>query len=79
MVALFTTFIAYEVHDALSELDEGDRVELVTDGFTAIDNDLRAWCGASGNALVYSVTAGAAWRFTIEKGAPLGRLTRKYV
>ena len=72
-----TTFIAYEVHDALSELDEGDRVELVTDPYTAIDNDLRAWCRAGGNALVDSVTTGEAWRFTIEKGAPR-RSTRKY-
>lgn len=37
-----TTFIAYEIHDALSVLDEGDRIEVVTDAFTAIDTDLRA-------------------------------------
>ncbi len=64
-----TTFIAYEVHEAMSPLDEGDRVEVVTDAFTAIDTDLRAWCRATGNALVDSDITGATWRFTIEKGA----------
>ena len=71
-----TTFIAYEIHDALSVLDEGDRIEVVTDAFTAIDTDLRAWCRVTGNALVDADATGSAWRFTIEKGAPR-RSTRK--
>ena len=65
-----TTFIAYEVHDALSRLDEGDRIEVATDAFTAIDTDLRAWCRATGNALVDADITGSTWRFTIAKGAP---------
>ena len=72
-----TTFIAYEIHDALSVLDEGDRIEVVTDAFTAIDTDLRAWCRVTGNALVDADATGSAWRFTIEKGAPR-RSTHKF-
>ena len=72
-----TTFIAYEVHDALSKLDEGDRIDVVTDAFTAIDSDLRAWCRVTGNALVDADVTGSTWRFTIEKGAPR-RSTRKF-
>ena len=72
-----TTFIAYEVHDALSAAAEGARVDVLTDAFTAIDSDLRAWCRVTGHALVDVDTTGEAWRFTIEKGAPR-RSTRKY-
>ena len=72
-----TTFIAYELHQSLSELDHGDRVELTTDAFTAIDTDLRAWCRATGNRMIEADTTGPAWRFTIGKGAPK-QSTRKY-
>lgn len=72
-----TTFIAYEVHDALSKLDEGGRVDVVTDAFTAIETDLRTWCRVTGNALVEADVTGSTWRFTIEKGAPR-RSTRKF-
>jgi len=72
-----TTFIACEVHDALSRLNEGDRLEVVTDAFTAIDTDLRAWCRATGNALVEADVTGSTWWFTIEKGIPR-RSTRKF-
>lgn len=72
-----TTFIAYEVHEALSVLDEGECVDVVTDAFTAIDTDLRAWCRATGNALVHADITGSTWRFMIEKGAPR-RSTRKF-
>lgn len=65
-----TTFIAYEIHDALSVLGEGDRLDVVTDAFTAIDTDLRAWCRVTGNALVDADITGSTWRFTIEKGTP---------
>ncbi len=65
-----TTFIAYEAYEALSELEEGDRLEVVTDAFTAIDTDLRAWCRATGNGLVDADITGSTWRFTIEKGTP---------
>ncbi len=72
-----TTFIVYELQDALAVLGAGDRIELVTDAFTAIDTDLRAWCRVTGNALVDVDTTGSTWRFTIEKGTPR-RSTRKF-
>jgi len=65
-----TTFIAYEVHDALLALDEGERVDLMTDAFDAIDTDLRAWCHATGNVMVSADQSGGRWRFTIEKRPP---------
>jgi predicted peroxiredoxin/TusA-related sulfurtransferase len=72
-----TTYIAYEIHQTLSELDEGGRVEVITDAFTAIYTDLRAWCRATANPLVDVDTTGPTWRFTIEKGTPV-RSTHKY-
>ena len=72
-----TTFIAYQVHEALSVLDEGDHIDVVTDAFTAIDTDLRAWCRVTGNALIDADITGSTWRFTIEKGAPRPS-TRKF-
>jgi len=72
-----TTCIAYEVHQALSQLHEGDRVDVVTDAFTAIDTDLHAWCRVTGNVLVDHDISGSMWRFTIEKGTPR-RSTRKF-
>lgn len=65
-----TTFIAFELHEALGPLHEGDRVELLTDAFTAIDNDLRAWSRTTGNPIVEAHTTGTAWRFVFEKGPP---------
>lgn len=65
-----TTFIAYEVHEALSALGEGEFIDVVTDAFTAIDTDLRAWCRVTGNDLVDADTSGSTWRFTIRKGVP---------
>ncbi len=64
-----TTFIAHAVHEALSEMDRGDRVDVMTDAFTAIDTDMRAWCRATGHSLVDVDTTGVSWRFTIEKGS----------
>ncbi len=65
-----TTFIAYAIDEALSSLDEGERVDVVTDAFTAIEPDLRAWCRSTGHVLVDADTTGETWRFTIEKGVP---------
>jgi predicted peroxiredoxin/TusA-related sulfurtransferase len=72
-----TTFIAYEVHAALSKLDQGERINVLTDAFTAIESDLRAWCRVTGNPLVDTDLAGRDWQFTIEKGASC-RSNRKY-
>ena len=63
-----TTFIVHELHQALSDLEAGEQVEVVTTSFTAIDADLRAWCRVVGHALVEADTDGDPWRFTVAKG-----------
>jgi predicted peroxiredoxin/TusA-related sulfurtransferase len=72
-----TTYLAFELHTALADLGIGDCVDVVTDAFTAIDNDLRAWCRATGNPMVGTETTSETWRCTIEKG-PTRRSTRGY-
>lgn len=63
-----TTFIAFELHDALTGLDVGDRIAVTTDAYGAIDSDLRVWCRTAGHTLLEADTSGGTWRFTIEKG-----------
>jgi predicted peroxiredoxin/TusA-related sulfurtransferase len=65
-----TTYILYEVHEALADCCEGDRVEAVTDALAAIDNDLRAWSRTTGNSLVEVSEHGTTRRYVIAKGAP---------
>lgn len=63
-----TTFIMYSVHKAFAGMAVGDRLELVTDSFSAIDPDIRAWCRTTGNPLVEVMAEGETLRFVIEKG-----------
>lgn len=65
-----TTFIVHELHEALADLEEGARVEVVTTPFTAIDSDLRTWCRVVGHELVDADTTGDPWTFTIARGEP---------
>lgn len=65
-----STYILYEVHQALAGMAEGERVEAVTDPLPAIDNDLRAWSRTTGNPLVDVVADGQTRRFVVEKGSP---------
>lgn len=67
-----TTYILYEIHEALADLPEGDRVEAVTDADPTIDNDLRAWSRTTGNPLVDVAADGKTRRFVIEKGPAQG-------
>ena len=63
------TYLLYEIHAAMADLEVGDRVEAVTDPHPAIDSDLRAWCRTTANPLV-DVVDGKTRRFVIEKGPP---------
>ncbi len=63
-----TTFILYEAHHALQNRAVGDRIELVTDAFPAIDPDVEAWCRTTGNPLIEMVVDGEARRYVIENG-----------
>lgn len=65
-----TTFILYAIHDALITLFEGERIEVVTDAFPAIEPDLQAWSRATGNALLEVAHDGDVRRFVFEKGPP---------
>lgn len=65
-----TTYILYAIHDALTALSEGERVEVVTDAFPASEPDLQAWSRATGHALVDVAPDGDVRRFVFEKGPP---------
>lgn len=62
------TAIAYEAHEALGSLTEGEVLEVVTEDFEPIEADLQAWCGSSGQRLVRSERTAERLRFLIEKG-----------
>lgn len=63
-----TTFILYETQHALKDAAVGDRIEVVTDAFPAIDPDVAAWCRSTGNPLVDVVADGQTRRYLIENG-----------
>ncbi len=63
-----TTFILYEAHHALEGVTEGDRIEIVTDAFPAIDTDIAAWCRSTGNRLVDVIVEGQRRRYIIQNG-----------
>lgn len=65
-----TTFVLYELHEALAVCREGERVEAITDVSSAIDNDLHAWSRTTGNPLVEVTEHGTARRYVVEKGPP---------
>ena len=70
-----TTYIAYGAAQELAGLAEGDTLELVTDTGDAIDNDIRAWCRATGQQVTVRERTGAQSRYVITKAttAPSGR------
>lgn len=63
-----TTYLAFELHQALAPLAEGEQVRFVTDAYPAIDADIRAWCRATGSSLTEADVTGDEWTFTVEKG-----------
>ena len=65
-----STYIAYEVHEALAGCGEGDRVEVITDALPAIDNDLRAWSRTTTHSVVEVTEHGTTRRYVIAKGRP---------
>lgn len=65
-----SVYLLYEIHTALAEVAEGERVDVVTDPDPVIDTDLRAWCRSTGNPLVDVVDDGETRRFVVEKGPP---------
>lgn len=66
-----TTFVVFDVASELRGMDEGDVLELTTEDFEPFESDIRAWCDATGHALLASEAIGESRRFLIEKGSAL--------
>jgi predicted peroxiredoxin/TusA-related sulfurtransferase len=64
-----TTYIAFQAAEALRSMDDGSVLELRTDEAEAIDNDMRAWCRATGNRLLATEHDEAGALYRIEKHA----------
>jgi TusA-related sulfurtransferase len=62
-----TTYIAGRAAEALHTLAEGEVLELHTDDDRAIDNDLRAWCAATGTGLDATKHDGDGVRYLLTK------------
>ena len=70
-----TTFIAYAAARRLAEMAEGQTLELLTDAGDAIDNDIRAWCRATGQELASAERGDGTCRYMIAQPSspPPGR------
>ena len=64
-----TTFIAYAAARRLTELAEGETLELLTDASDAIDNDIRAWCRATEQELASTGHSDGTYRYAITKAS----------
>ena len=65
-----TTFIAFELHQALESLEVGDRITDVTHAVPAIETDMRSWTRIRGHRLVSFEHIGDRFTFEVEKGTP---------
>jgi predicted peroxiredoxin/TusA-related sulfurtransferase len=59
------------VVENLSDLAVGDTLEVLTEDFQAIDNDLRSWSAVTGHEIIAAGPAGGGLRFLLRKGQPL--------
>jgi predicted peroxiredoxin/TusA-related sulfurtransferase len=62
-----TTFIAYETARRLTELADGEVLELLTDASDEIDNDIAAWCRSRGQELAVGGLADGSRQYLITK------------
>ncbi len=65
-----TTFILYEAATKLQGMKEGDVLEILTDPFEPIENDIQAWCRMTGHVLAGTQKEPDSERYYIQKGAP---------
>lgn len=65
-----TTFVVFDAAEALSRLEPGDVLEVITDDFEPFEHDMAAWCRAVGNELLSSQRTSEGLRFVIRKGTP---------
>lgn len=71
-----TTFILFEIVAKLDDLQEGESLRVLTDEDEAIDNDIRAWCRATGTELSVSEEEGERRSYEIVKAPPRPRAGR---
>jgi len=71
-----TPFILYHAVERLKDMQEGEILEINTDNFEAIENDINAWCRMTGHRLVEVETGENYQRYYIEK-APMKENGRK--
>ncbi len=72
-----TTFIAYAAASRLADLSDGETLQLLTDADDAIDNDIHAWCRATGQELVSTDRTDGTYRYVIRK-SPARRSDRRF-
>ncbi|NNC93717.1 MAG: sulfurtransferase TusA family protein [Acidimicrobiia bacterium] len=71
-----TTDIVARAINRLEIMSSGESLSLRVDAGEAIDNDLRAWCEATGNHLLDVSDAGDFRTYVIEKGVPVSVVHR---
>jgi predicted peroxiredoxin/TusA-related sulfurtransferase len=71
-----TTDIVARAIKRLEVMSAGESLSLQVDAGEAIDNDLRAWCEATGNHLLDTNDAGDYRIYLIEKGMPVSVVHR---
>lgn len=71
-----TTDIVARAINRLEEIAHGESLKLTVDAGEAIDNDLRAWCEATGNHLLRVDESGSSSTYHIEKGVPVAVVHR---
>jgi TusA-related sulfurtransferase/predicted peroxiredoxin len=71
-----TTDIVARAINRLDAMKAGESLSIEVDADEAIDNDLRAWCEATGNHLLTVEEGGSARTYVIEKGVPLAIVHR---
>jgi predicted peroxiredoxin len=65
-----TTFVLYAIHEALTGIEVGDRVDARTEALPAIEADLQAWSRTTGHTIVDRVDDRRGRRYVIEKAQP---------
>lgn len=71
-----STAIVFDVAAELDQMAEGDRLDIITDDFKPIEEDIAAWCRMREHRLIESTATPAGQRYIIEKGTGRRRDTR---
>lgn len=71
-----TTFVVFDAATELQAMNDAEVLELVTDEFEPFEQDIPAWCEATGHVLVSSEKTATGHRFLIEKGSPKTKETK---